>query len=67
MINRFFFILGFKHCGWYHSVYVVHVNGDDFIVTLYVDHLFIIGGTTNLTLGLRKLLTYTFELANLGS
>ena len=38
-IDRFFFNLVLKCCEYDHSVYVLHVHGDNLILALYVDDI----------------------------
>lgn len=42
-IDNFFISLGFKHCEYDHSLYVLHVHGNTLIVFVYVDDLVITG------------------------
>ena len=65
-IEQFFVNLGFKHCEFDHNVYVSHVHGDTLSVALCIDDLVITGNNVNLILGLKKQLTDTFEMTDLG-
>jgi hypothetical protein len=65
-IVNFFLSISFKHCETHHSFYVLHVNGETFIVALYVDDLVIIGSNVDMILGLKKQLTDTVEMIDLG-
>lgn len=38
-IYQFFVNLGFNHCEYDHSIYLLHVKGDTFIVAIYADDL----------------------------
>lgn len=40
-IDQFFVNMGFKHCEYNHSIYLLHVKGDTLIVVVYVDDLFL--------------------------
>ena len=46
--------LGLKGCKSDHWIYVLHVNGEILIVSLYVDDLVIARGNGNVILSLRK-------------
>ena len=64
-IDRFFINLGFKHCEYDHSNYILHVHGDNLIMELYFDDLVITGNNVNMILGLKKQLIDTFEIIDL--
>ena len=63
-IDHFFINLGFKHCEYDHSIYILHVHGDNLIMELYFDDLVITGNNVNLILGLKKQLAISiyFEM-----
>ena len=65
-IDSFFINLGFKRCESNHNIYVLHVHGDTLNVALYVDDFVITGNNVDLTLGLKKQITNTFEMIDLG-
>jgi hypothetical protein len=66
-IDIFFLRLGFKHCEHDHNLYVLHTNGNILIVVLYVDDLVIIGNKIDLILRLKKQLTESFDMTNIGT
>jgi hypothetical protein len=66
-INNFFLRLGFKHCESDHSLYVLHTNGNTFIVVVYVDDLIITGNNIDLILRLKKKFFYYFDMKYLGT
>ena len=53
-INRFFVNLGFKHCESNHSIYVFHIQGDTFIVVVYVDEFVLTGNKLGLIFRLKS-------------
>ena len=65
-IDGFFVNLGFKHCEFDHSIYVLHVKGNTLIVFVYVDDLILIGNKLDLNFRLKRRLADIFEMTNLG-
>jgi histone deacetylase 1/2 len=65
LIN-FFLNIGFKHCDSDHNVYVLHVNSETLIFSLYIDDLVITKSNVDINLDLKKQLVDTFEMTNLG-
>ena len=59
-------LYGFKCCESNHSLYVLHVHGDNLIVVIYVDDLVITGNNLDLILRLKTQLAATFEMTDLG-
>jgi hypothetical protein len=53
-INKLFLNFGFKRCESEHNVYVLHVNNDNLIITLYVDDLVITRGSVDLISGFEE-------------
>ena len=53
-IDCFLINISFKWCASFHSIYVLHVNGETLIVLLYVDDRVINVKDTNMILGLKK-------------
>ena len=45
MIDQLFVNMGFKRCEFDHRIYVLHVKGETFIVSIYVDEPFLIKTT----------------------
>ena len=64
-IDWFVVNLGFKHCEYDHSTYVLHVHGDTLVIALYVNDLVITGYNVGLIFGLKKQLVDTFEMTSL--
>ena len=65
-IDHFLINIGFKWCEFDHSIYVLLVHGDTFIVAFYVDDLFIVGNNVDLLLCLTQQLIDTFKMTDLG-
>jgi hypothetical protein len=65
-IDHSFLNLDLKRCESYHSIYVLHVNGETLIVALYVDDLIMTRSNVNLSLDFNKHFTNRFEITNLG-
>lgn len=66
-IDHFFLNLSFNCCGSNHDIYVLHINGKTLVVTLYANDLVTTRNGINLILGLKKQLTDTFEMTDLGT
>lgn len=58
--------LGLKHYQYDHILYVLHVNGKNLIVSIYVDDLVLTRNNLDLILGLERQLAKTFLMTNLG-
>ena len=65
-IDRFFVNLGFKHCEYDHSIYVLHVDGNTLIFVVYVDDFVLTRNNVGLLFRLKHQLYDTFEITNLG-
>jgi hypothetical protein len=64
-INNLFLRLGFKHCESDHNLYVLNINGETFIVVVYVGDLVITGNNTDLILRLKKQISKLFNMIDL--
>lgn len=65
-IDSSFMSLGFKHCEFGHSLYVLRVNGNTLIVVVYLDDLVITRNNLDIILGLKRQLVATFVMIDLG-
>jgi len=66
-IGSFFLRLGFKRSEFDHSLYVLHTNRNTLIVVLCVDDNFITGNNIDLILRLKKQLSHSFDMTDLGT
>jgi len=65
-IDCFFLNIGFKHCEYDHSIYILHDNGDTLIIVIYVDDLITTGNNLDLLLRLKRQLADTFDMIDIG-
>ena len=65
-IDYFFVNLGLKHCESDYSVYVLHVEGNTSIFVVYIDDLILTGNKPDLIFWLKRWLSNTFEMIDLG-
>ena len=65
-IDNFFLRLGFKHCEFDHSLYLLHTHGNTLIIVVYVDNHVITGNKNDLILRLKKQLVDSFDMTKLG-
>jgi hypothetical protein len=65
-IDNLFIHLGFKHCEFDHSLYVLHTHGDTLIVVLYVDDLVITRNIIDIIFILKEQLDDTLDMKDLG-
>ena len=63
-IDWFFVNIGFKHCEYDNSIYVLHVDSNTQIVYIYVDDLVLTENTANLLSRLKHQLFNTFQMVS---